>query len=110
MKKKTTTNKKRTVVKEASSMRKKKGVPSENLSRVMDPASFQSETTGGLEPLEGTIGQERGVRSINFALAHGTGGFNCYVSGPIGTGKMTTVTSIVRKRAKDEKNSLDWIL
>ncbi len=109
MKKKTSGDKKKGTVTKAISLKEKRRVSPENLSRIMNPAKFPSETTSGFEPLEGTIGQERGVRSINFALAHGTGGFNCYVSGPIGTGKMTTVMSIVRKRARDEKNALDWV-
>lgn len=75
----------------------------------MDPEKFEFETTDKIEPLHGTIGQERGVHAIKFALAHGTPGFNCYVSGPPGTGRMTTTMALVRRRATDEKRPLDWI-
>ncbi|NLI98374.1 AAA family ATPase [bacterium] len=91
------------------SMREQKRLAPEKLTMTMDPSRFSFKTTDEIEPLEGTIGQERGVRAINFALSHGINGYNCYVSGPIGTGKMTTVMSLVRRRAKEEKNALDWV-
>lgn len=91
------------------SMREQKRLAPGKLTMTMDPSRFTFKTTDEIEPLEGTIGQERGVRAINFALSHGINGYNCYVSGPIGTGKMTTVMSLVRRRAKEEKNALDWV-
>lgn len=90
-------------------MREQKRLAPGKLTMTMDPSRFSFKTTDEIEPLEGTIGQERGVRAINFALSHGINGYNCYVSGPIGTGKMTTVMSLVRRRAKEEKNALDWV-
>lgn len=90
-------------------MREQKRLAPGKLTMTMDPSRFTFKTTDEIEPLEGTIGQERGVRAINFALSHGINGYNCYVSGPIGTGKMTTVMSLVRRRAKEEKNALDWV-
>lgn len=90
-------------------MREQKRLAPGKLTMTMDPFRFSFKTTDEIEPLEGTIGQERGVRAINFALSHGINGYNCYVSGPIGTGKMTTVMSLVRRRAKEEKNALDWV-
>ena len=90
-------------------MRAQKRVPVESLRARMDAERFSFETTEHIEPLHGTIGQERGVRAIRFALAHGTPGFNCYVSGPLGTGRMTTTMSLVRRRAADEKKTLDWV-
>lgn len=91
------------------STRDKKRIALDKLRAEMDPAALKFKTTENLEPLKGTIGQERGVRSIRFALSHGTPGFNCFVSGPVGTGKMTTVMSIVRRLARSEKSPLDWI-
>lgn len=92
-----------------SSLREEKKVPLEKLCAEMDSSVFTFNTTDDLEALQGTIGQERGVRAIKFALAHGIEGFNCYVSGAIGTGRMTTVMSIVRRRAREEKSPLDWV-
>lgn len=93
----------------SNNLREEKRVPCDKLRAQMNPARFEFKTTDDLEPLQGTIGQERGIRAIKFALAHGVDGFNCYVSGAIGTGKMTTVMSIVRRRAREEKSPLDWI-
>ncbi|MBN2378734.1 AAA family ATPase [candidate division WOR-3 bacterium] len=90
-------------------MREGRVVPLSKLRGRIAPDRFSFKTTDDLEPLHGTIGQERGVRAIRFALAHGTPGFNCYVSGPVGTGRMTSVTSLVRRRAREEKSPLDWV-
>ena len=94
--------------KEKNHLRAQKRVSAERLRARMEAEKFSFETTDEIEPLHGTIGQQRGVRAIRFALAHGTPGFNCYVSGPLGTGRMTTTMSLVRRRASEEKKPLDW--
>jgi len=101
--------KKSTPSRKKKSLREVKRIPVERLRARMDPGKFSFKTTNDIEPLQGTIGQERGVRSIKFALAHGISGFNCYVSGPQGTGRMTTTSSLIRRRAHKEKNPLDWV-
>jgi len=96
-------------VDEKKKLREKKLLHIDKLRARIRPDAFSFETTDDLEPLHGTIGQERGVRSIRFALAHGTRGFNCFVSGPVGTGRMTSVNSLVRRAAREEKSPLDWV-
>lgn len=94
--------------KKKNHLRAQKRVSAERLRARMEAEKFSFETTDEIGPLHGTIGQQRGVRAIRFALAHGTPGFNCYVSGPLGTGRMTTTMSLVRRRASEEKKPLDW--
>jgi len=87
----------------------KRRLEPESVKAKLDPDRFSFTSTEDLDPLQGTIGQERGIRAIQFSLSHGIKGFNCYVSGAIGTGKMTAVMSLVSKRADGEKSPLDWI-
>ena len=44
-----------------------------------------------MAPLEGAIGQPRALAAIEFGLEIETSGYNIYASGPIGTGKRSTV-------------------
>jgi len=83
-------------------------VPPERLRWVCDPEQFDFETTEELEPLEGTIGQERALRSIEFGLGMTECGFNLYISGESGTGRTTSIMELLKKRAKDEPDPHDW--
>jgi len=83
-------------------------VPPERLRWVCDPAQFDFETTEELEPLEGTIGQERALRSIEFGLGMSECGFNLYISGESGTGRTTSIMELLKKRAKEEPDPHDW--
>lgn len=83
-------------------------VPVEKLRRVCDPAVFSFESTEEVEPLIGTIGQERAVTAIEFSLGVKTPGFNIYVAGPVGTGRNSTVRSYVQRAAEKEPVPPDW--
>jgi len=77
-------------------------VPVDQLRNSCDPAQFKFETTEGVAPLEGTVGQDRGVSAINFGFGIKTHGFNLFVAGPTGTGRNSTVNAFVTERAKRE--------
>ena len=62
-------------------------VPVKQLRRTCDPRTFKFRTTADLPPLEGTVGQERAVSAMEFALDIEAEGFNLFVSGPVGTGR-----------------------
>ena len=70
-------------------------VPVERLRRTCDPRVFTFRTTADLEPLEGTVGQDRAVSAMNFGLDIEADGFNLFVSGPIGSGRESSLLSIV---------------
>jgi predicted ATP-dependent protease len=80
----------------------------EQLRRTFDPARFGSETTDCLEPLEGIIGQERAVQALRFGLGIRERGFNIYVAGPPGIGKMTAVKSFLESVAREKEAPSDW--
>jgi predicted ATP-dependent protease len=73
---------------------------SEKLRWVCDEGQFDFETTADIPELEGSIGQERALRSIDFGLGMTENGFNIYLSGQAGTGRNSTIKNLLKKRAK----------
>ena len=71
----------------------------EQLRWFCDPAQLPFETTEEVQPLEGTIGQDRAVRALTFGLEMHGNGFNLFVAGPRGTGRSSTVDAYVRRLA-----------
>ncbi|MQF98810.1 MAG: ATP-dependent protease [SAR202 cluster bacterium] len=80
----------------------------ESLRCVYDPNAFQFDNTSELTDLQGIIGQERAVQSLEFGLDIDSDGFNIYAAGAPGTGKTTAITSFVQNRAKTKDNPSDW--
>jgi lon-related putative ATP-dependent protease len=81
---------------------------SEKLRKECDPKMMRCETTQELEPLEGIIGQERAVRALKFGLDIRERGFNIYVAGYPGTGRMTAVKDFLEEIAKTKPAPSDW--
>ena len=74
----------------------------DQLRHYCDPASLSFNSTEELQPLEGTVGQDRGVSAVKFGFDIKTCGFNMYVSGPTGTGRNSTVKAFVAEQARTE--------
>jgi hypothetical protein len=83
-------------------------VPLEKLRWVCDPELFDFKTTEDLPELEGTIGQERALKSIDFGLGMQMSGFNLFLAGEPGTGRSSTIKNLLKKRAKTEPAPYDW--
>ncbi|TET54531.1 MAG: ATP-binding protein, partial [Actinobacteria bacterium] len=81
----------------------------EKLKDVQDPKLFKFESTADIEPLVGTIGQDRALEALQFGTGVETEGYNIYAAGPIGTGKETTVKSFIEKLAKEKDIPQDWV-
>ena len=73
-----------------------------------DPDIFTFETTNDLPDFKETIGQERALNAIDFGLSLESNGFNIFVLGEHGTGKMTTVKSFLAQKAMKEPVPGDW--
>lgn len=84
-------------------------IPTEKLRWNCDPEQLGFETTEELPDFNNAIGQKRALRSIDFGLGIDGSGFNLYISGETGTGRNTTIASILNKRAKDEPKPHDWV-
>jgi lon-related putative ATP-dependent protease len=83
-------------------------VPVTQLRWECDPSQFDFETTADLNELEGSIGQERALKSIDFGLDMRDGGFNLFLAGEPGTGRSSTIKNLLKKRAKAEPPPQDW--
>lgn len=73
------------------------------------PDSMRIDSTESVETLDGIIvGQDRAVESLRFGLTIESVGFNIYVSGPSGIGKMTSVRAFVEELAQSAARPSDW--
>ena len=83
-------------------------VPLDRLTVRCDPDSLGFETTQEVAPLEGTVGQDRAVRALEFGLGIDAPGYNIYVVGYPGTGRTTTLTSFLRQATRERLVPDDW--
>ena len=72
-------------------------VPVEQLRREQDANTFQFECTDELLPLTEFIGQDRGLRSLEFGLGVEKHGYNIFVTGLTGTGKSTAILEYIQQ-------------
>ena len=70
-------------------------VPLEKLRWRCNPASFPFDTTADLPPLEGIIGQERAQKALALGVEIARAGYNIYVCGVPGTGRLTAVQQLL---------------
>ncbi len=75
-------------------------VPLERLRWRLDPASLAFETTDDLKPLKEIIGQDRGVEAFRFGVGMPKNGYNVFVTGLAGTGRMSTVRKLLEQMAE----------
>ncbi len=80
----------------------------ENLCWHCDPAKFAFTTTEELDPLDGTIGQDRALTAIEFGLGIQDQGFNIFILGEAGTGRYSTIRKMLESKAAEEKVPDDW--
>ncbi len=73
-----------------------------------DPKDFSFNTTEDINELSGLIGQEKALRSLDFGLGMNSGGYNIFAIGESGTGKMTTIMSMLHEKASHEPAPVDW--
>lgn len=80
----------------------------EEVNKNCSPEVFDFDNTGEIEPLEGLIGHNRAVEAMEFGLGIRTRGYNIYMSGMTGTGKMSYAQSLIKKLARGCKTPDDW--
>ncbi len=69
--------------------------------------SFKS--TSEIAPLKEMIGQDRAVKAVEFGLSVPKTGYNVFVAGAPGTGKITYIRNHTNQKAKKEPTPDDWI-
>ena len=80
----------------------------EALRRTVDPAELSFRSTAELEPLPGTIGQQRAVEAIGFGVGIPSPGYNTYALGPAGTGRTTIIMRLLQREAANRPVPDDW--
>ncbi len=80
----------------------------EQIRPVVDPASLGIRTTQDARPVEGIIAQPRATAALQFGLDIRQPGFNVFVAGVAGTGRLTAVRSFLEERSKAEPRPDDW--
>ena len=83
-------------------------VPVKQLRRVCDPRVFKFQTTAGVPPIEGTVGQDRAVSAMEFGLSIEAEGFNLFVAGMPGTGRSTELKTQLERMAAKRPAPRDW--
>ena len=78
------------------------------LKKTCDPASLKFKTTKELEPFNGTIGQQRGIKAMEFGLNIDIKGYNLYLEGPTGIGKTIYARDKLAAIAKKKDVPDDW--
>jgi len=80
----------------------------ERLRRVCESTQLGCATSQDFLALESIIGQERAVRSLKFGLDIKEKGFNIYVAGRPGTGRVTAIKHFLEEIAKKKPVPSDW--
>ena len=84
-----------------------KEVPIEKLRWRLDTAALPFETTEDLKPLADIIGQKRGVEAFRFAMAMDKQGYNVFVTGTPGTGRLSIVRKMLEEISKEDGQAPD---
>jgi len=77
-----------------------KKLPVDQLRWRLDPATLSFKTTEDLKPLKEIIGQKRGVEAFRFGMGMDKPGYNVFVTGTAGTGRMSTVQKLLEEISK----------
>ena len=78
------------------------------LKSTCNPNIFKFETTESLEPISAGIGQERGIKALEFGLNVDINGYNLYIEGPSGVGKTMYTKHYLDTISKKKKIPQDW--
>ena len=78
------------------------------LKSTCNPNLFKFETTESLEPISAGIGQERGIKALEFGLNVDINGYNLYIEGPSGVGKTMYTKHYLDTISKKKKIPQDW--
>ncbi len=89
-------------------MKRKNELSYKQLKLTCDPKAFNFETTDELESISTGIGQERGLKALEFGLSVDINGYNVYVEGPYGVGKTSYVKTLLKTISKKRKAPNDW--
>lgn len=79
-----------------------------DLKMTCDPNIFDFKTTEELSDIVAGVGQERGIKALEFGLQVDVKGYNLYLEGPSGVGKTMYTKNYLNKISKKQKTPDDW--
>ncbi len=79
------------------------------LYRTCDPALLDFETTADVADVDDVIGQDRAVAAARFGVGIRHPGYNLFALGSSGTGKHTTLRTLIAQKASDQPPPSDWV-
>ncbi len=89
-------------------MKKKNELNYKDLKMTCNPEIFNFDTTEELENIQTGIGQNRGIKALEFGLQVDVKGYNLYLEGPSGVGKTMYTKNYLDKIAPKKKTPSDW--
>ena len=89
-------------------MKKKNELNYQKLKYVCDESILDFETTEELEPIQEGIGQDRGIKALEFGIQVDVKGYNLYIEGPSGVGKTLYTKNYLNKVSTKKKVPNDW--
>jgi len=78
-------------------------VPLDKLRWRLDPATLPFKSTDDLEPLDEIVGQKRAVEAFKFGMGIDSQGYNVFVTGMPGTGRMSTVRKMLEEISRKDR-------
>lgn len=87
---------------------KKNELNYKDLRVVCNPEVFTFKSTQDLEPINTGIGQDRGIKALEFGLNVNVKGYNLFLEGPSGVGKTKYTKNYLNKISKSKKTPNDW--
>lgn len=82
-------------------------VPVEKLKWSPDPKRLSIKTTDDLDPQKEIIGQKRGVEAFRFGMGMVRKGYNIFVTGQPGTGRLSTVRKLLGEMSNGRETPCD---
>ena len=79
-----------------------------DLKYICNPNVFKFTTTEELDGITTGIGQDRGIKALEFGINVAVKGYNLYLEGPDGVGKTMYTKNYLNKIAKKKKVPSDW--
>ena len=89
-------------------MKNKNELSYKGLRIAIDPEVFTFNDTSELENINTGLGQERGIKALEFGLNVDIKGYNLYLEGPSGVGKTMYAKNYLDIIAKKKKVPQDW--
>lgn len=87
---------------------KKNELSYKDLKMICNPDVFKFEDTSELEGIDSGIGQDRGIKALEFGVNVDVKGYNIYLEGPSGVGKTMYAKNYLDKISKKKKTPSDW--